>query len=143
MPASIVAAPLIGAGASIIGGIMGSRASNKAADAQERSTQQALDYQRGRDAKAEKYFQQQYEQSMAGRRALLKRYGLTVPEWDPQGPPPGAVPRGGPQGAPQGRPANIAQLAGGEGTPQERAIRLKGRDPRTWDEWGRYGLGDG
>ena len=104
---------------------MGSRGESKALDAQERARQEAMAWEQEQARRAEEMYRQRYGQWMAGRNALLQRYGISLPEAAGMGGPPqgapGAIPRPGmmrqgppmAQGAMQQRPTNLAELIRG------------------------------
>jgi len=157
---------LLGAGAAAAGQVGGaaiaSRASGKATEAGLEANQEALDYRREQDARAEAAYEEQWRAREADRRLLLQRYGIDVASLPaaPAGPPggaPGAVPRGpggvgpGPTGrigpgAPMGRPTpgpvrgadlSLGELASG---PAGSAARPQ---LGAWNDWARMGLGRG
>lgn len=150
MPKEIIAAGLeaigIGGGAAV-----SARAQNRATDVQERANQEAMAFQREQAELAEELYRQQWLEREAGRRALLEKYGITLPEVSAGppsgpasgGPPPGAAPRGGPPpgavppgaiprgGPPQG--GNIGTLAAPQAGGPPAALG-------SWNDWTRYGL---
>lgn len=154
MPPVVIAAG-IGAAGALGGAALSSRASGKASESQERSTSEALAFEREQAKRAEAAYQQQWMERQAMRSALLKRYGIDVPELSsmpapgqtqPQRPfgglrqghpgleqdpaAPGAAPVGGPpQGAPPGgMPPRGAGLSLGE-------MAMK----RPFYEWNSFG----
>jgi hypothetical protein len=101
---------LITGPATIVSGIMQSRASNKATDAQSKSAAETLAFAREQEAQRKAVYEQKMAQYTAMRNTLAQRYGIDIgtPPAAPGGPAmPGAVPRPQPvpamaQGAPQG-----------------------------------------
>ena len=109
MPAAIIPAA-IGGVTSLVGGILGNRASGQAQDKQLAANEEALAYEQEQEARRRQDWEQAMAQYTAGRNQLLARYGVAVPGGGgaPQGPP-GAVPRGI---APGGQPMGPPQFAG-------------------------------
>ena len=106
MPPAILPAAIT-AGAGLVGGILGNRASGQAQDKQLAANEEAMAYEQEREAQRRQDWEQAMAQYTAGRNALLQRYGVPVPGMGgggqfgaPAGPPPGAVPRGPAQYAP-------------------------------------------
>jgi len=90
MPQAIVPA-IVGGVAQLGGALLGSHSQSNAARAQERANREAMDYQRGRDAKEEAAQAAQaasdrkwWEFQMDMRTAAAKRAGYDVPDWRTQ-----------------------------------------------------------
>lgn len=147
MPVSAAAAPVvqagIGAGASLIGGLLGSHSQNKAMKASEDARREALAYERERDAKADAeradakaYFRQQQQAWQANRAGILSRYGIHVPSGGQGGGSPvtlGAI-ANAPRMAGLGGPSPMAPQA-----PQSIATPSQDGGMGNWQDWSRYG----
>jgi len=158
MPGGALAAPLIGAGSSLIGGILGNKAQSNANKANQQAQSQALAYEREKDAKAEARYKEdkaRYEfaqqQAWKMKQGVLSRYGIHLPDM-PQfqggGGPPGAVPRAPvtlgaiaravpPQSA--GMPAPMApdgSQALPPGVGPQGPAQGPSEDPFDWARWG-------
>lgn len=97
MPASVVAAPLIGAGSSLLGAGIASRGQSRAADASMQANREALAFEREREMRR----RQEYDQERAEQRAqfeanerrlapyrqasasVLAKYGIQIPMNEP------------------------------------------------------------
>lgn len=96
MPPAIIPAAIAG-GSAVVGGILGNRAQNKATEAQQRASDAALAYQREQAQREEAWKQRAYDQWLAGRQALLQRFGISLPQAQ-------APAAGGPMGPPSMSP---------------------------------------
>ena len=151
MPGAAVAAPLIGAGASVIGGILGNKAQSNANKANSQAQAQALAYEREKDAKAEQRYnedKQRYEfmqkQAYKMKQGVLSRYGIQLPDRPDY---PGGSPGGAPGAVPR-QPVTLGAIAravppngpgmqgNGPGAPPE--ALPGGPDPTQWDDWRQY-----
>ena len=151
----IIGGALIGGGTQLAGALLGGQGADKAAKAQERSQAAALGFAREQEATRQANFNRAYQIWDASRRALLDRYGITLPE--ATAPQMGAAPAG-PGAAAPGGPAMAAavrrpmpasampELAGG-GMPQGGPVSLgqmlaaKPEGLEGWNDWQRYRLG--
>lgn len=119
-----VGAAVVGGGAQLVGGLIGSRAQGKATDANLQATREALAYQKERDAREEEMARRQWEAYQVGRNYLLQRYGIPV-ELPTSG---GAAP------TPRGT-GNVEAVMRTSATPS-------GTPPAMgkWNDWRSYGL---
>lgn len=139
-----VTAAAIGGGTSLIGGAMASRGANKANDAQRRANDQALTFEREREATRRAEYQEalalqkaQYQARENARLGLLKRYGINVPSGGASGGVPG-----------QASGLTLGRLAAGPAAPTQQLsntgdwrslMRPQGRtlgQLANWHEWG-------
>lgn len=130
---------LITGPATIVSGIMQSRAQNKATDASERSNAAALAFTKEQEAQRKAVYDQRMAQWTASRNALLQRYGIDIapPSTAPAGPAPGPVtmPQPGPATAVTGQPG----LQGATlGEIMQRKQEAPGLD--SWNDWQSKGL---
>jgi len=86
----------LAAGGKVAGSAIQSRASGRATEAGLEANQEALDYRREQDARAEAAYEEQWRAREADRRLLLQRYGIDVASLP-------AAPAGPPGDAPQTR----------------------------------------
>ncbi len=142
----IIGGALISGGANLASGIMGGKAADKAAKAQERSQQAALNFAREQEAEQKRRYEQGYGQFnqqtadwYAARNALLGRYGVDISLGSgglppggqaPMAPPPGAAPRAAVRPY-QGK--TLGQIV------EPEAAQMP--ESRAWDDWSRYNLG--
>lgn len=103
MPPAVAAAG-IGAGASLLGGIMGNRAASKASKMEAASNAAALEYQKQKDAQDRADAKAQWDAHQAqlqpylrARASIFKRYGIPI-DSGPAPMPTGGMPAGGPSG---------------------------------------------
>ena len=104
----------IGAAGSLGGGIMGSKAQNKATEAQAKSNAAALDFQKQQEAARRAEYDKAYGMWNASRQALMSRYGLDVPGASAE--PAASAPM---TGAPAGMAAHPMPQVGAYGLPQQ------------------------
>lgn len=135
-------APVLAAGAAIAPAVLQSRSANKATDAQERATKEALALERERDAAAARQHAERQARlapfRMGAVGLLQKYYG---PDFYQQSQEFGAAPTPGPTA----QPRSLAQLALGSvpGTEMQRYAlpELPGEpmagEPKTWQDWRR------
>jgi hypothetical protein len=96
----------IGAGASLVGGKMGNRSANQAAQAQLTANREALGFERERYGRAMQNYDRDRADWQTGRDALLQRYGFNL------------KPQGQMSQMPQGQPMTIGSLLGAQAQPQ-------------------------
>lgn len=147
MPPAVAAAGIAAAG-TLGGAALQSRSQGKATQAQSQANQQALQWEREREAmrkaeydKAMDLYRQQFDAWNAGRSALLARYGVEAPTAVAQMGRPEVQASGGPPMAPGGPQAG----PGAELRMPDRAMSL-GRLMRSpmaldrWSDWRAHGL---
>jgi hypothetical protein len=78
MPPAVLAAG-IGAGGSLVSGILGNRAAGKARDAQMQANREALAYQREQDRRDQDIARRAWNAWNERRNLLLQRYGVSIP----------------------------------------------------------------
>ena len=130
VPIAVAAAPaLIAATGAVIGGKMQSNSAKRAAAAQERSTSQALDYQKSRDTIEDQRYQKKYD--------LYQQY---LADYRARN---GGASGGGGGASGTAVPVSIADLVGsqqniadatGQAVPGSIAANVGG-----WNDWSRYG----
>src|SRR4030042_637527 len=119
MPPAVAVAG-IGAAGTLGGAYLQARAQNKATDASERATKEALAFSKERLAGGDADYARKMQAWEAGRNALMQRYGIDIAPPMPGGGPGGGMPGGGgPQGAVPREipPAEIGGARGGGGPP--------------------------
>src|SRR3972149_7038562 len=129
------AAPAVG---QIGGAIIQSRAQNKATEAQQQSTAEALAFSKERLAGGDADYARKLQAWEAGRQALMERYGIDIA-------PPAPMRGGSPMDRAVSREIPPAEIGGpgvgaspGMGRPRPGAtiadmIQAKGADPYGWD----------
>lgn len=141
MPPPVIAAGIVAAGG-IAGGVLSSRASNKATRAQQQSTAEAIALERERDAEELRRYNEQREELKQAwseretrRNALLARYGrgpssqrTMPPGWTPV-----AAGAAGAASRPMSSP-QVAMLANPEGGEPLTPPLVPLRHP--WGDWG-------
>lgn len=134
MPAPVVAAG-IGAGTSLLGGILGNKAQNKALKAQEAANAESVALEREQLAEQKRQYDQHQAQVaplLALRYSLAAKYGAKIPTAMGQPNYMPAGPMGGPAGAP-GAPPEAPPEMTPEGMPMRPRLRLE--DLQNWSGW--------
>lgn len=167
MPPAVVAAG-IGGLTTLGGALIGSGAQKNALKAQQQGSNQALQYQRERDAANDKRYERDYAEFQrktaareATQRAIAKHYGLDMgPAWAgvgagspsgsgagpapaprPAGPMPGPAPGPAPMSAPMSsQPAGMAPGPSAMTPEPEAGPAGPGPEMSSWNDWGKYGL---
>lgn len=133
---------IIGAGGNIVGGILQSRATNKATEASERANREALAFSREQEATRKANYDRAYGIWDASRQELMRRYGITLPaSTAPTLTAPGAAQpaSAGTLGAAVRRPP--AQMPTGQTLGQIAQVQAPPEEPQgEWNDWRRYGL---
>jgi hypothetical protein len=129
-----IATAVIGAGGTYLAAKKASDANKHATDAQSRATQDALGYQRQRDADRRARYDEAYQD-------YRKRYDSWLQQfygWNPgAGQPASDVRASGAGGAPLG--LTLADLSAAGGAPQRKVPQTLA-DLGSWNDWGNYGV---
>jgi hypothetical protein len=124
VPTGVITAGISGL-TTLGGALIGSGSQKRAAKEQGRANQEALRYQREKDAEARRRYDQSwalYQQKLASyeatKRAIAKKHGIELPEWAPQANPmAGPAPSGGRPGLTPGNPLPGAPHYSGQPAP--------------------------
>ncbi len=145
---------IISAGGAIVGGVLMSRAQNRATDASLEANREAIAFSREQDERGTAAYEERMQIWQASRQALLDKYGIDIapptmggpggpggaPQGAPQAPPPGAVPRGAP--GPQGMAPGVADAKGLSGRSLGELASM-GKGKGSWNDWSTMGLRGG
>jgi len=146
MPPAVLGSVLLASGVTaagaVAGGVIQSRASNKATKASQQANTEALNFTKSQAEAAAADYERRYSTWLAERQALLSRLGISIPS-------PAAAPAASPGGAPAASPAVGARARLGQAFPMAAPrgatvadlMGMAGREARPeWNDWSGYGL---